>query len=79
MSVMTDELELANQIAQKIVKLKELRKQKLSTQRQIEDLTADLNAKKEEINSIEQSMRTIKYEICDSLTDDVVKLKVVGD
>lgn len=76
---MTDELELANQIAQKIVKLKELRKQKLSTQRQIEDLTADLNAKKEEINSIEQSMRTIKYEICDSLTDDVVKLKVVGD
>lgn len=73
-----DTSELAARIAQQLVKLQELGKQKLSTQRRIEELKEESQAKLEELNSIEQEIRTIKYEITESLDEKRIELKVVG-
>jgi hypothetical protein len=70
--------ELAAQIAQQLVKLQDLEKQKLFTQRRIEGLKEELQAKIDELNNIDQEMRTIKYEITKSLNEKPVELKVVG-
>ena len=77
MSVL-DTAELAAQIAQQLVQLQELKHKKLSTQRKIEELKEEAQLKTEELNNIEQKIRTIQYEINESLNEKPVELKVVG-
>lgn len=70
---------LANQIAEKLVDLKELGKQKLSTQKRLDELKDEIKAKTEELNKTEETIRTVKYQINELMNEQTIELRVFGE
>jgi len=70
-------VELANRIAQKLEEIKELSRKKVVVQNTLEKLKHETKATSEELNRIEATIRSLKYEITDCLTDSPTSLKIV--
>lgn len=69
---------LAVSIAEKIEKIKELSKKKSSIKNRLEEVNAESTRLFEEINKIDEMIRSMKHEITDGLSDVNLKLAIVG-
>ena len=71
--------QLANLIAKQLERIKQLSKNRASVKSRLEELCAESRAKTEELNKIEEAIKSIKFEIANSLNDDGPELKLVGN
>ena len=60
---------LASKIAEKLTQIKSLIRKRASVRNQIEDVAQESNKLSEELNRIEDTIKSLKYEISNDLND----------
>jgi peptidoglycan hydrolase CwlO-like protein len=76
---MSDTSQLADMIAKKLEEIKSLSRKRVSVQNRLDELKGEIDSTKEELNKIEEGIRSLKYEVTDCLSDKVLGLKLVGN
>jgi peptidoglycan hydrolase CwlO-like protein len=66
-------------IAKKLEEIKSLSRKRVSVQNRLDELKGEIDSTKEELNKIEEGIRSLKYEVTDCLSDKVLGLKLVGN
>jgi archaellum component FlaC len=71
--------QLASLIAKQLERIKQLSKNRASVKSRLDEIAAESKTKTEELNRIEDAIKSIKFEIANSLNDDGPELKLVGN
>lgn len=70
---------LAELIAAKLLKIKELSTKKVSVKNKLDEVNRESNTLATEINKIEQEITSIKFEISNRLSDSNLKVVIDGE
>ena len=76
---MSDTSHLAELIAKKLEDIKVQSRKRVSVQNRLDELKSELELTKEELNKIEEGIRSLRYEVTDCLSDKTLGLKIVGN
>jgi len=76
---MSDTSHLAELIAKKLEDIKALSRKRVSVQNRLDELKTELELTKDELNNIEEGIRSLRYEVTDCLSDKTLGLKLVGN
>lgn len=76
---MSDTSQLAELIAEKLEQIKALSRKRVSVQNRLDELKVEVNDTKDELNKIEEGIRSLRYEVTDCLSDKTLGLKLVGN
>ena len=76
---MSDTSHLAELIAKKLEDIKAQSRKRVSVQNRLDELKTELELTKEELNKIEEGIRSLRYEVTDCLSDKTLGLKIVGN
>jgi peptidoglycan hydrolase CwlO-like protein len=76
---MSDTSHLAELIAKKLEDIKAQSRKRVSVQNRLDELKSELELTKEELNKIEEGIRSLRYEVTDCLSDKTLGLKIVGN
>lgn len=76
---MSDTAQLAELIAEKLEQIKALSRKRVSVQNRLDELKVEVNDTKDELNKIEEGIRSLRYEVTDCLSDKTLGLKLVGN
>ena len=71
--------QLAELIAEKLEQIKALSRKRVSVQNRLDELKVEVNDTKDELNKIEEGIRSLRYEVTDCLSDKTLGLKLVGN
>ena len=76
---MSNTAQLADLIAKKLDEIKSLSRKRVSVQNRLDELKVETDSAKDELNKIEEGIRSLKYEVTDCLSDNALGLKLVGN
>ena len=76
---MSDTSHLAELIAKKLEDIKAQSRKRVSVQNRLDELKTELELTKDELNKIEEGIRSLRYEVTDCLSDKTLGLKLVGN